>query len=127
MQRFASELELQAGLQPSNDEAAEAYATPDIWQKCADGLNSTLAGHHRLSYQELATRILAIFQFSSYTSDKVLGVQLLATPVGSSCSLRSLNIWPIFAMCFTPCWSSASEMSVSVLSLMTTSSVCGQT
>ncbi|KAA6421731.1 MAG: hypothetical protein FRX49_08342 [Trebouxia sp. A1-2] len=43
LQRFASELELQAGLQTSSGEAAEAYATPETWQKCADGLNSTLA------------------------------------------------------------------------------------
>ena len=64
---------------------------------------------------------------ASDTSHKVFGVQLLATPAGSSCNLKNLNNWPILATCFTPCWSSASVMSVSVLNLMTTSSVCGQT
>ena len=44
MQRVASELEQQAGLQPSSLEAAEVFATPDSWQSCANDLNSSLAG-----------------------------------------------------------------------------------
>lgn len=44
LQRVASQLEQQAGLQSDNFDAAEVFATEENWQTCADDLNASLAG-----------------------------------------------------------------------------------
>lgn len=54
-------------------------------------------------------------------------MQLLGIPADFSCTLSSLNTWPQLATYCTHYWSKDSEMSVSVVNLMTTFSVCAQT